>query len=81
MSTHLVLKLSRIQEHLNAEELNEFVELLEVIYNRTVEAGEKDHEYIVVNMDEPYAEEVVEVLKRNGHWDEPKSKEDTNNGK
>ena len=24
--------------------------------------------YLVVNVDEPYAPEIVEILKRNGHW-------------
>ena len=25
-------------------------------------------EYIVINMDEPYAPEVIEIMKRHGHW-------------
>jgi hypothetical protein len=24
--------------------------------------------YLVINTDEPYADEVIEILKRNGHW-------------
>jgi len=24
--------------------------------------------YIVINTDEPYAHEIVEILKKNGHW-------------
>lgn len=28
----------------------------------------KDNTYLVINTDEPYAPEVVEILKRNGHW-------------
>lgn len=27
-------------------------------------------EYIVVNRDEPFADEVIEVLKKHGKWDE-----------
>lgn len=27
-----------------------------------------DNEYLVINTDEPYAPEVIEILKRNGHW-------------
>lgn len=27
-----------------------------------------NNEYLVVNLDEPYAEEVIEILKRHGHW-------------
>ena len=32
-------------------------------------------EYIVVNTDEPYAQEVIDVLKRHGAWGEKKEKE------
>lgn len=24
--------------------------------------------YIVINTDEPYADEIIEILKRHGHW-------------
>lgn len=24
--------------------------------------------YLVINTDEPYADEVIEILKKNGHW-------------
>lgn len=27
-----------------------------------------ENEYMVINNDEPYAPEVVEILKKNGHW-------------
>lgn len=26
------------------------------------------NEYLVVNLDEPYASEIIEIMKRNGHW-------------
>jgi chemotaxis regulatin CheY-phosphate phosphatase CheZ len=29
----------------------------------------QDKRYIVINMDEPYAEEVTEIMKKHGHWD------------
>lgn len=25
--------------------------------------------YLVVNQDEPYADEVIEIMKRHGHWE------------
>lgn len=25
--------------------------------------------YIIINTDEPYVNEVIEIMKRNGHWD------------
>lgn len=24
--------------------------------------------HLIINIDEPYADEVIEILKRNGHW-------------
>lgn len=30
--------------------------------------GKKENSYLVINIDEPYADEVIEILKRNGHW-------------
>lgn len=30
--------------------------------------GKKSNTYIVINTDEPYIEEVIEILKKNGHW-------------
>jgi chemotaxis regulatin CheY-phosphate phosphatase CheZ len=29
----------------------------------------RDKRYIVINTDEPYAEEVIEIMKKHGHWD------------
>lgn len=30
--------------------------------------NKKENTYIVINADEPYADEVIEILKRNKHW-------------
>lgn len=27
-----------------------------------------NHRYAVINLDEPYAPEIIEIMKRNGHW-------------
>lgn len=33
------------------------------------ELGKKTiNSYLVINTDEPYVEEIIEILKRNGHW-------------
>ncbi len=26
------------------------------------------NEYIVINLDEPYAPEIIEIMKKHGHW-------------
>lgn len=30
--------------------------------------GNAGKKYLVINIDEPYAPEIVEILKKNGHW-------------
>lgn len=41
---------------------------------KDIQDGRKDegknpsHEYLVINTDEPYAPEIIEIMKRNGHW-------------
>lgn len=42
---------------------------LQVIEDGRIEDGKKPYNnYLVINLDEPYADEVIEILKRNGHW-------------
>ena len=37
--------------------------------NRIVATRKTDSpKYLVINTDEPYADEVITILKRNGHW-------------
>lgn len=38
-----------------------FLKLLE-------EMKQTPNEYLVINIDEPYIEEIVDILKKHGHW-------------
>lgn len=38
-----------------------------IVHNRVGE-GKPENIYVVINTDEPYVGEVIEILKRNGHW-------------
>ncbi|WP_036125583.1 hypothetical protein [Lysinibacillus sphaericus] len=38
-----------------------------VVHNRIGE-GKSENMYLVINTDEPYANEVIEILKLHGHW-------------
>ena len=38
---------------------------------RRIDGKNPYNKYLVINVDEPYASEIVEILKRNGHWGEP----------
>lgn len=35
---------------------------------RTKDGKKPYNNYIVINIDEPYIDEIIEVMKRNGHW-------------
>ncbi|KWX71599.1 hypothetical protein AMQ84_27135 [Paenibacillus riograndensis] len=56
----------------NLDESNRhlFRYILNEIFKRRQAAGKKENTYIMINTDEPYADEVIEILKRNGHWGE-----------
>ena len=30
--------------------------------------GKKENTYLVINTDEPYADEIIQIMKRHGHW-------------
>ncbi|WP_054704631.1 hypothetical protein [Bacillus sp. JCM 19041] len=42
--------------------------LFDVERGRRKDGKEPFNSYLVINLDEPYADEVIEILKRNGHW-------------
>ncbi len=65
----IVVKEEDISRYLNLTKAKEFGFCLDVISNGRREEGENpDNKYLVINVDEPYAPEIVEILKRNGHW-------------
>ena len=43
-------------------------DLNDISDGRKAEGKDPCPEYLVINTDEPYAPEVIEILKRNGHW-------------
>ncbi|MBO0961980.1 hypothetical protein J1P26_19940 [Neobacillus sp. MM2021_6] len=36
---------------------------------RTKDGKQLFNNYIVINLDEPYINEIIEIMKRNGHWE------------
>ena len=56
----LVINRKYIEETLNPTEFAIFATLLEKIHK---EANLKDHDYLVVNQDEPYAEDIWKIIK------------------
>lgn len=47
-----------------------------IVHNRVGE-GKPENIYLVINTDESYADEVVAILEKNGHWDGMPSEEST----
>ncbi|MDY7043732.1 hypothetical protein RVS70_05885 [Virgibacillus sp. M23] len=42
---------------------------LQIIEDGRIENGKKpSNSYVVINLDEPYINEVIEILKNHGHW-------------
>lgn len=65
----LVLKSDDIKEHLTDAEKMKFTELVEKICDARHKGGKSwSNLYFVINTDETYAEEITEILKKNGHW-------------
>lgn len=48
-------------------------DVLDDVHAGRVHDGKKPYNsYIVINVDEPYVDEIIEVMKKHGHWEEPK---------
>lgn len=64
-----VIKNDDLETYLNDDERNTFYYLTEDKIGYTKELkGKKPNTYLVINVDEPYADEVIEIMKRHGHW-------------
>lgn len=46
---------------------------------RTADGKEPFNNYIVINIDEPYVQEVIEIMKRYGHWNEKETTDEQEN--
>lgn len=44
-------------------------DLKDIRKGREADGKKSDNEYLVINLDESYAPEIIEIMKRNGHWD------------
>jgi hypothetical protein len=66
---YIVVKGEDVHKYLYGAENENFFEALDIIeYCREKDGKKIDNEYLVINLDEPYANEIIEILKRNGHW-------------
>lgn len=64
----MVLKLEDVQQHLNVFRQEELHQIRDIIHSARQQEGKPDNTYIVINTDEPYAPDIVEIMKQFGHW-------------
>lgn len=63
----LVIKREYIDSPMGREYTEKLSDIARV--NRIITTRKTDTpQYLVINQDEPYADEIIEILKRNGHW-------------
>lgn len=68
--THIVVKKYDLHKYINHIDIPVFDSIVEGIsMGRDRDGKVASPNYIVINTDEPYIEEIVEVLKKHGHWD------------
>ena len=68
----IVLKEEDIHKYAFAHEQEQLKNITNNIKDKKfcVTGIDPNHEYLVINTDEPYANEVIEILKRYGHFGE-----------
>jgi len=62
--THIVLKIADIKNHLNLNEQGELSFIIRKIGNGRIKDGKKIAEYLVINCDEPFAEEIHQLVEK-----------------
>lgn len=66
---YIVFKHDEYDKVSTPTEMNHVVNISHKIGKYREQIGKKsNNEYLVINTDEPYAEEVIEIMKRHGHW-------------
>lgn len=55
--------------YLDGEEYENFLACQDAVYLGLLrDKKNTEKTYLVINTDEPYVDEVIEILKRHGHW-------------
>lgn len=63
-NTHMVLKESDIVDHLTEAEQEILAILYEKIMTGRESNGKEENSYYIVNLDEPYADEILDVIMK-----------------
>lgn len=68
-NTHIVIKRSDVERYCNPQNKGALTSISNKIRRgREQDGRSSDHGYLVINQDEPYADEVIEIMKKHGHW-------------
>lgn len=70
LKKHIVLKITDINRYLSPLKVNTFKHILNEIEEGRKLDNKPLNEYLVINTDEPYIGEVIEVLKKYNAWNE-----------
>lgn len=64
----IVFKIEEVNKYITNEGKFDLDIISEIINRERAKENKPLNTYLVINTDEPYADEVIEILKRNGHW-------------
>jgi hypothetical protein len=74
--THLVMKIKDVEEACTPHGFATLQAMNHLIYLHRLSTGRNpEPQYIVINRDEPYIEEIIAVMKRHGQWSEEAANE------
>ena len=66
---YIVIKQDDLYKHASEQDMVDLSKILKTIRVGRKEVGKKtDNKYLVINIDEDYAKDVIEILKKNNHW-------------
>lgn len=66
---YIVLKRTAVDYVLDESQKSVLQEITRAIDSVHAATGKPPNRYAVVNLDEPYANEVIEIMRRHGHWE------------
>lgn len=65
----IVIKHDDFDKVATPDDMNAHSKLVHKIKHHRESQGKKSfNQYLVINTDEPYVDEVIEIMKRHGHW-------------
>ena len=65
---YVVLKSDDIDRYVTEEGQIDLIAITDAINILRHKEGKKINKYLVINTDEPYANQVIDLMKTHGHW-------------